>query len=469
MAQGCGNGQVAANAGFGPPSISVVESSTAQVLEEVRRRQMASLSQPAPGPSAGAPPPEPPEEQVAEATPQEEEKAAKPSEEKEPAEKAEKPEEEKTPAEKEPEPKVAKKEEKAKYPPPVSYESAEMPPYRREPKGFYEPAVREYVDGQGKRYAVWGRGFLGWDRHSDLAPGQQENPTRKETTGGGMAGMDWTSHHSPQQTAQVGVFGGYLANRANFSNTFFTLTDTPAVNPAQPGGQYQRTGNTQEVDGGFVGGYLTYRHYQWLGDFAFKTDIFNLSQKSTLSQITSDTGGACNGAGATGQQTGDSSLTTFTLAGNIANRMPHGDDHWWAPTLGFRYAVTNFGSNVSVTNFTSTTAQSTQLASLGLQDGQALRLQGGVRYGGTWNTVHGMWEAEVGALLYSDVWIQGFTFVSTSGGFVSPVDEGKIRGLGQAMAKINVGQGVSYMVMGEIFGGEDLIGLDGQLGVRYEW
>jgi hypothetical protein len=260
-----------------------------------------------------------------------------------------------------------------------------------------------------------------------------------------------------------------LANQAGFTNTVFTLQGNTTIGP--PGAQYQRTGNSQEIEGGFVGGYLTFRQRQWLGDLAFKTDIFNLSQKSILTQITDSTGAPCAPNVATGEQSGNSSLTTYTVAGNIANRMPHGANEWIAPTLGFRYSTTNFGSDTSVINFTAPNAPpSTQFASLGLQDGQALRLQGGVRYGGTYTSPRGViWEAEVAALLYSDVWIQGFNFVSTSGGVVSPVDEGKVRGLGQAWAKVDLGNGLSYVLQGELFGGQDLIGLDGQLGVRYEW
>jgi hypothetical protein len=451
-------GQVAANAGFGPPSISVVESSTAQVLEEIRRRQLAALSQPAPG-GAGAAGQQAPEPEPAEPTAQ----AEAPSEPTQAEAAGEKPAPAK-PSAGAPQKKTAKKQQES--PPPVSYESAAgASTYEGYGKGFYEPAVREYADRYGRKSAVWARGFLGWDRHSDLAPGQDENPTRTETTGGGMAGMDWTSHHASEETVQFGVFGGYLANRASFTDTVFVLES-----PGTAADTYQRTDNHQDIDGGFVGGYLTYRNNQWLGDLAFKSDILQLSQKSVLTQL-ADATGACGAAGATGVQSGSSSMTSYVIAGNIANRIPHEEHTWIAPTVGFRYSTTFFGSNASTVNFTPTLNNPNPLFStLGLDDGQALRLQGGVRYGGTWMSSHGvLWEAEVGALLYSDVWIDGFTFVSTSGGTVSPVDEGKVRALGQAMTKINMGNGLSYILQGEVFGGEDLFGLDGQLGVRYEW
>lgn len=437
MAQ-CGVGQVAANAGFGPPSISVAESSTAQVLEQVRRRQMAALSQPMPPPAAAAPPPE--EEQAAAETEQAPEAEAAP-----PSGEAEKPA-------------AAKKKPKkvAKAPAAEEYE-----PY--EPKGFYEPVVREYAGNYNRRNAVWARGFVGWDRHSNLAPGQQENPTRNETQGGGMAGMDWTSHHSDHQTIQIGIFGGGSADHAGFSDTVFVLPAT--------GDTYSRSDNKQNINGGFVGGYLTYRERNWLSDLALKTDIYDLSQKSTLAQLIS--GGPCGAAGAVGVQSGDSSLTSVTVAGNVTNRIRHGENNWIAPTAGFRYSSTFFGSNTSTTNFGATAAVPApipQLSTLGLQDGQALRLQGGVRFGGQWMGPHGeTWETEVSALVYSDVWINGFTFLSTSGGVVTPVDEGKIRGLGQFVTKLNMGNGVSYLLQGEVYGGQDLIGVAGQAGMRVEW
>lgn len=456
-------GQVAANSGFGPPAISITESTNQQVFEEIRRRQLAAAVK-----KAAAPPPPPPVV--------EEEAAPEPAEAAPPAEAA-------APAEAEagPPPGPGAK------PPPLPAEDTSLPPpeppeppkktakkpkktspvYIEAPssKGFDEAAVREYVGTHGRRTAVWAKGFVGWERHSNLAPGQDENPTREQTLGGGMAGMDWTSPHSRRETIQVGVFGGGSAARNSYSNTTFALLANPAANAqAVPPDLYQRTGHSQDIDGGFLGGYLTYRKSTWLADLVFKTDFLDLSDKSFLTQanpgcMTPDSG----------TQRGSASLISYLVAANITERIPQGPNSWIGPTAGFRYTNTSFSDDTSVTTFTPG-GGGTQVGTLGLDDGQALRLQAGVRFGGAWKTRDGvMWETEVGALLYSDVWVDGFNFTSTSGNTVTPVDEGKVRGLGQAMAKINMGNGVSYIMQGEVYGGEDLIGVDGQAGVRYEW
>jgi hypothetical protein len=105
-----------------------------------------------------------------------------------------------------------------------------------------------------------------------------------------------------------------------------------------------------------------------------------------------------------------------------------------------------------------------------LEDGQALRLQAGVRFGDVWMAPGNMlWVTTVGAFLYSDVWVEGFSFVSTSGGLVSPVDEGKLRALGEFTTKLAMKDGTSYFLQTQVRGGEDLIGVAGQLGIRYEW
>jgi len=429
----CGAGQVGATAGFGPPSISVAETSSTQVLEQVRLRQMAALSEPQP---------------PAETTQQAQAEETAPAEEAPPAEGA--------PA--------AKKAAGAKKAAPSGGGKAFY-----EPKGFYEPMVRRHAR-RDRNDAVWARGFGDWERHSNLAPGQSENPTREETLGGGMAGMDWTSHHSRRETFQIGVFGGGSAARNTYSDTAFQLEVPTADGLGTDRDFYRRTGHSQDIDGGFVGGYLTYRKNTWLSDLTFKTDFLNLSDKSVLTQFANNLGGTCGPTPEIGVQSGGASLTTYMVAGNITDRIPHGKNAWIGPTAGFRYTNTDFRDDTSVTVFGPASPNPVQFGSLGLDDGQALRLQGGVRFGESWMSPRGVvWETEVAALAYSDVWIEGFTFTSTSGGTVTPVDEGKVRALGQARAKVSLPNGVSYLLQGEVYGGEDLIGVSGQLGFRYEW
>ena len=49
------------------------------------------------------------------------------------------------------------------------------------------------------------------------------------------------------------------------------------------------------------------------------------------------------------------------------------------------------------------------------------------------------------------------------------VDEGKLRGLLQVNSILDVGNGLSYNGEVGVRGGEDVWGVSGRLGVRYEW
>ena len=208
-----------------------------------------------------------------------------------------------------------------------------------------------------------------------------------------------------------------------------------------------------------------------MADLVLKSDFLNLSQSSLLTQLTNSGGTTCGtptqGGGDVGLQRGSTSLTTYLIGGDLTDRIPHGENSWIGPTGGFRYTNTVFGSDTSITVFRNV---GTQIGTMGLEDGQALRLQGGVRFGQTWTSTGGVrWQTEFAALAYSDVWVDGFNFTSTNGGTVSPVDQGKVRGLGEARAKIDMGSGLSYIVQGDVYGGQDLIGVAGQMGIRYEF
>ena len=81
----------------------------------------------------------------------------------------------------------------------------------KEPVTDGDYAVSEQSAGDGgatHTTAVWSQGFLGYDRHSNLAPGNQENPTRTATTGGGLIGADWThvTRSNGVSAVQYGVF-----------------------------------------------------------------------------------------------------------------------------------------------------------------------------------------------------------------------------------------------------------------------
>jgi hypothetical protein len=195
---------------------------------------------------------------------------------------------------------------------------------------------------------------------------------------------------------------------------------------------------------------------------AVKADFFDLTQSSTLEQRCGNDAGTQNGS---------ASVNNYMIAANVAHRYDLTERHWWEPVVGVRYTYTDFGSDVSTAFFQNTGAQDP--GTLGLDDGSALRLQIGARLGQRVETADGhIWTTTVGAFLYSDVLITGFETpagVTQSGEGVFPVDEGEIRALGQLETRINVGNGLSYLLQAEVRGGRDVFGAAGQIGFRYEW
>ena len=467
----CGMASVSGG-GSGPPSISATETSTTQVLEEVRRRTEAAtqpqpiqVSNASPAPAAAEPTPAAPPPAAAAAKPAPKPGAADSVEAVKPASKpqsAKAAEVADAVEEAAPQPKAkAVKKAKAAEPEPTAETYDSHPPSL---KDFGDAGERSIVGGLSRSTAVWAQGFVDYERHSNIAPGNQENPTRRTFTGGGLAGADWTQvkYGETVQALQFGVFSGYSASHTKLSDTTYNAQDTDGT-PFKI--NYARTGNKEDVDGPFIGAYAAYVADRWTLDAVFKADIFDLSQSSTVAQ-TPVTCGAGNPD--FGIQTGSASVTDFVFAANAAYRHELTTDSWFEPMIGLRYTITDFSSDVSTTVFRTGGSQSGRL---GLADGTALRLQVGGRYGQKWVSPEGyLWTTTLGAFLYSDVLITGFDSIAgQTGERVGPVDEGKVRALGQLQTTLNFGNGLSYMMQAEVRGGTDVFGVGGQLGIRYEW
>ena len=463
-------GMAAVNGGAsGPPSISTTETSTTQVLEQIRRRtQEAQSPQPIPVSNESAPvEPAPVEEAAPKPAPKPAPVvAAAPAAAPKPAKKA-------------PVAEAVEPPTKAKAAKPAKVAEAEQavepaPEPKAKSSRAYAPSLKDYavaedtsyVGGISRTSAVWAQGYLGYDRHKNIAPGNQENPTRKAVSGGGLIGADWT-HVNRGETVnafQFGVFSGYNETRAKLSNTFFAVNETGAPPDTLPGGgntNYNRENNKETIDGPFVGAYMAYVKDQWTFDVAFKADFFDLTQSSTLRQRCDDD---------VGTQNGSASVNNYMISANAAHRYLIGEENkWWEPTAGVRYTITEFGRDPSNSVFRDGGVQPT--GRLGLEDGSALRLQAGARFGDRVELEGGyVLATTVGAFLYSDVAISGFASVAgQTGEAVGPVDEGKVRLLGQLETRLSLGNGLSYMMQAEFRGGGDVIGAAGQIGMRYEW
>ena len=103
------------------------------------------------------------------------------------------------------------------------------------------------------------------------------------------------------------------------------------------------------MEGAMLGLYGSYSHRGFAIDALAETDLFDFDQS-----IKSTCDAALLAAGST-------SLTNFLVASNVYYRRDFGR-YWLEPTAGFRYIHSAFGD-----------------PSLGVGDGEALRLQGGVR------------------------------------------------------------------------------------------
>ena len=470
-------GMAAVNGGAsGPPSISTTETSTTQVLEQIRRRtQEAQSPQPIPVSNETAPAPDQSSAPVEEAAPQPAPKPAAPAASSAAAKPA--PVAKPTPVIEAAPTTVSKPAKKApaadSTPEPEVVEAA--PALKAKSSRTHTPSLKDdygvasetsYAGGISRTSAVWAQSYLGYDRLKNIAPGNQENPTRRAVSAGGLIGADWTQVNRGEtvQALQVGVFSGYNETRAKLSNTFFAVNEADAPPDTLPGGgntNYFRQDNKETIDGPFVGTYMAYVKDQWTFDVAFKADFFDLTQSSTLRQRCDDD---------VGTQNGSASVNNYMIAANAAHRYVIGDDNkWWEPMVGLRYTITDFGNDPSNSVFRDGGVQPT--GRLGLEDGSALRLQVGARFGDQVELDGGYFlTTTVGAFLYSDVAISGFQSVSgQTGEAVGPVDEGKIRVLGQLETRLSMGNGMSYMMQAEIRGGGDVIGAAGQIGMRYEW
>ncbi|MEI9901700.1 MAG: autotransporter outer membrane beta-barrel domain-containing protein [Hyphomicrobium sp.] len=154
-----------------------------------------------------------------------------------------------------------------------------------------------------------------------------------------------------------------------------------------------------------------------------------------------------------------SSVTNFTIAPNIGYRFDQPGGWWIEPVAGLRYSYSAFGNNAFL---------------LGFDNGQVFRIQGGASIGSS-SLVRAegrkfLWTTVVGALLYSDVVIDGF--VSSDDEF-SPLaikaDQGLLRVQGVLRNEFDFLDGSIAYTEVLARGGEDYWGVGGKAGVRVEW
>jgi hypothetical protein len=307
------------------------------------------------------------------------------------------------------------------------------------PSGYSDSgySLKDVPNANEAQNGVWAAVYGAYERHDNLSPGQENNATRTQYTKGVVSGIDTYvsptggGYGAPQ--IQLGILGGYESTRSAF-------TTPPAILAA---GAF----NGSQVDeGGFVGVYGSYILNQFAADLLVKLDLFD---------HTTDPSQTC-----TAQQNGNipfsgtTSETNTDVASNVYYRFYAKDRVWIEPTVGFRYSHTSYGDLASA---------------LFLTDGDDLRIQGGVRVG-TGGFFGGyFWTASVLGGIYDDVIVNGYTSNALPGSGSAKIDEGKVRGIGSLFGKIYDGQGTTLFGQVDVYGGQDVAGVTGKVGARWQW
>lgn len=426
---GCTATALSASAGiFGPPSINATESSTAQALELIRQRRMqvaeacptgftrsGGVCQPLPAAASSAAAPA----------------AAAPSALPSPS------------AGSPPSPSASVPGASA-----VSRPKAASTPRvaAAAPAPSYGGSLKDsgFDPGPSRLVGTWVEGFADWERHDDVRPDIAGGQDRETYTTGLLSGMDATD---VSRGFQIGLLSGYTYSQSKIA----PFTSTRLDNEGDVRNDAVTFDQKQSVEGTSLGLYAAYfTPTGFSADFLYKLDMFDYTQSESVG---SD--GGC-GSIRVFSTHGETTLTNNVVASNLYYRWDIGGGRWLEPTLGFRYVHTAVGGNG---------------ANLGLDDGDAFRIQGGVRLGHSWVTPQGyVVTTGLTGLLYSDVVVDGFaipTFGVAPG--IGEIDEGKLRVLGLAQAKIDLNNGATWYGQVEVRGGEDLIGVGGKVGVRMRW
>ena len=298
-------------------------------------------------------------------------------------------------------------------------------------------SLKDAPIGNEAQNGVWAAVYGAYERHTNLNPGEENNPTRTQYTAGVVSGVD--TYVSPTgggygaPLIQLGVLGGYQSTRSTFT--------TP------PGIVEDHAFNGAQIDeGGFVGVYGSYVLNQFAADLLVKLDLFD---------HTTEPSATCNAAQTANIPfSGTTSETNTNVASNVYYRFYADGPFWIEPTVGFRYSHTSYGDLASA---------------LFLTDGDDLRIQGGVRVG-TGGFFNGyFWTASVLGGIYDDVIVNGFTSDALPGSGSAKVDQGKVRGICSLYGRLYDGRGMNYFAQVDVYGGQDVAGVIGKVGARWEW
>ena len=309
------------------------------------------------------------------------------------------------------------------------------------PSGYSDSgySLKDVPNDNEAQNGVWASVYGAYERHDNLSPGQENNATRTQYTKGVVSGID--TYVSPRgggygaPQIQLGILGGYESTRSAF-----TTPSTLAL-----GGDAFAFNGTQIDEGGFVGIYGSYVLNQFAADLLVKVDLFDHTTEPSVT---------CNAQDQPLPFSGTTSETNTNVASNVYYRFYADNRIWIEPTAGFRYSHTSYGDGASA---------------LFITDGDEWRIQGGVRVGTDGHIGGYFWRASILGGIYDDVSISGYTSNAIPGSGSAKIDEGKVRGICSLFGSIYDGQGKTFFAQVDVYGGQDVVGVTGKVGARWQW
>ncbi|HXX09107.1 MAG TPA: hypothetical protein VEJ43_13675 [Pseudolabrys sp.] len=260
-------------------------------------------------------------------------------------------------------------------------------------------------------FSVWGQGSYDSEtRRGDFAGA--DIGTRTHTVAG-IAGTDVTIQRvfSSVDALVFGLIGGDTAATTNYAD-----------------------GTVLHVRGPTVGVYSAYVNGGFSVDATAKTDFLKTQDLAPSGAV-------------------DLGFNNYVATANLGYKQYN--ETWWAqPTVGATYTRT-------VWNGTS--------KALGLTDGTNVRVQGGMRFGTSFDSGGVHFTPTLALLAYDDVVINGGTLAVATGTPLAPTDEGKV--FGQAIGKLEaqVSKNLSTSIEGEVRGRANIYGLAGRIGATYSF
>ena len=146
------------------------------------------------------------------------------------------------------------------------------------PSGYSDSgySLKDVPNANEAQNGVWAGIYGAYERHDNLAPGQDNNATRTQYTKGLVSGIDTYvspaggGYGAPQ--IQLGILGGYESTRSAFTTPPAYAADTTEGN----------VNGTQIDEGGFVGIYGSYVLNQFAADLLVKVDLFDHTTEPSI-------------------------------------------------------------------------------------------------------------------------------------------------------------------------------------------